>query len=102
MSRGEAPDAQLWHWLVYNVQMKKYTVGMVRERLSQALDEAGRGESVIICRGGIEYRLSVEPKRRAKKVARPRVEIIDAAVTSGEWTWDVAKGQARFRARRRS
>jgi antitoxin (DNA-binding transcriptional repressor) of toxin-antitoxin stability system len=82
--------------------MKKYTVGMVRERLSQALDEAGRGESVIICRGGVEYRLSVEPKRRAKKAAKPRVEIVDAAVSRGEWSWDFANGQARFRARRRS
>jgi hypothetical protein len=82
--------------------MKKYTVGMVRERLSQALDEAGRGESVLICRGDVEYRLSVEPKRRARKVPKPRVEIVDAAVAGGQWTWDFAGGQARFRARRRS
>jgi hypothetical protein len=33
---------------VYNVHMKKYSVSLVRERLSDALDQADRGESVLI------------------------------------------------------
>lgn len=87
--------------MMYNVHMAKYTVGLVRERLSEALDEAQRGEPVIIQRRGVEYRLSVEPAKRAKKRAAPKIEILDPAVADGQWTWDASGGQARFRARRR-
>ena len=81
--------------------MAKYTVGLVRERLSEALDAAQRGEPVIIQRKGVEYRLSVEPARRRPKRATPRVEILDPAVAEGQWTWDASGGGARFTARRR-
>jgi antitoxin (DNA-binding transcriptional repressor) of toxin-antitoxin stability system len=87
--------------VMYNVHMKKYTVGMVRERLSEALDEAQSGEQVFIQRRGVRYRLSVEPARRGKKTTKPRIEIVDPAVADGQWTWDWANGQLRFRARRR-
>jgi antitoxin (DNA-binding transcriptional repressor) of toxin-antitoxin stability system len=82
--------------------MKKYTVGMVRERLSKALDEAQRGEPVFIQRRGVRYRLSVEPGRRTTKATKPKIEIVDPTVAGGQWTWDRADGQLRFRARRRS
>ncbi len=88
---------------VYNVHMKKYTVGMVRERLSEALDEAQRGEPVVIQRQGVQYRLTVEPARpRRKKAAAPRIEIVDPAVAGGQWTWDWSDGQLEFQPRRRS
>ena len=87
---------------VYNVQaMKKYTVSLVRERLSDALDQAERGESVFIERRGVTYRLSVEQPRRSRRSAPPRIEILDKAVEAGEWTWDWQDGALRFRARRR-
>lgn len=82
--------------------MKKYSVGMVRERLSEALDEAQRGEPVFIQRRGVEYRLSVEPAKRRKKVTRPKIEIIDPAVAGGQWTWEWSRGAVRFRARPRT
>jgi antitoxin (DNA-binding transcriptional repressor) of toxin-antitoxin stability system len=89
---------------MYNVHVKKYTVSMVRERLSEALDEAQRGEPVFIQRQGVEYRLTVEPARpRRKKTAASRIEIVDPAVSSGQWTWDsTASGALKFRSRRRS
>jgi hypothetical protein len=86
---------------VYNVHMKKYTVSLVRERLSDALDQAERGESVLIERRGVTYRLSVEQPRRPRRAASPRIEILDKAVEAGEWTWDWQDGELRFRARRR-
>jgi antitoxin (DNA-binding transcriptional repressor) of toxin-antitoxin stability system len=86
---------------MYNVHMKKYSVGMVRERLSEALDEAQRGEPVFIQRRGVEYRLSVEPPKRRKKPARPKIELIDPAVAAGQWTWDWSGGELTFRARPR-
>ena len=88
--------------MVYNVHMKKYSVGMVRERLSEALDEAQKGEPVFIQRRGVSYRLSIEPARRSKKATKPKVAIVDPAVADGQWTWGWADGQLRFRARRRS
>ena len=86
---------------MYNVHVKKYSVGMVRERLSEALDEAQRGEPVFIQRRGVEYRLSVEPPRRRKKPARPKIEIIDKGIAAGQWTWDWSGGELAFRARPR-
>lgn len=85
--------------------MKKYTVGMVRERLSEALDEALRGEPVFIQRRDVQYRLTVEPSRaraRARKAATPKVEMLDRAVAAGHWTWDWAGGELQFTPRRRS
>jgi antitoxin (DNA-binding transcriptional repressor) of toxin-antitoxin stability system len=88
---------------MYNVQMKKYTVGLVRERLSEALDAAQRGEPVIIQRRGVEYRLSAEPAKRTKrKATKPKIVIVDREVAEGQWTWDLADGQARFSTRPRS
>jgi antitoxin (DNA-binding transcriptional repressor) of toxin-antitoxin stability system len=81
--------------------MKKYSVGMVRERLSEALDEAQRGEPVFIQRRGVEYRLSVEPPKRRTKPTRPKIELIDPAVAGGQWTWDWSNGTLTFRARPR-
>jgi hypothetical protein len=81
--------------------MKKYTVSLVRERLSDALDQAERGEAVLIERRGVTYRLSVEKPRRSRRPAPARIEILDKAVDAGEWTWDWQDGELRFRARRR-
>lgn len=66
----------------------RYTVAHVRERLSDALDQAERGEAVIIERHGTRFRLSVvseaPPHRRRRK---PRIEILDPAIADGQWSW---------------
>jgi antitoxin (DNA-binding transcriptional repressor) of toxin-antitoxin stability system len=81
--------------------MKKYTVSLVRERLSDALDQADRGESVLIERRGVTYRLSVEKPKQSRRSRSSRIEILDKALEAGEWTWDWHDGELRFRARRR-
>lgn len=87
---------------VYNVQMKKYTASRLRERLSDALDQAELGEDVFIERRGVTYRLSVERPRRSLRSAAPRrIEILDKAVEAAAWTWDWQDGHLRFRAGRR-
>ena len=86
--------------VMYNVHMKKYTVSLVRERLSDALDQADRGEAVLIERRGVIYRLSVEKPRRPRRAASPRIEVLDTAIEAGEWTWDWPKGELRVRGRR--
>ncbi|PYR89660.1 MAG: hypothetical protein DMF84_23310 [Acidobacteria bacterium] len=86
---------------MYNVHVKKYTVSLVRERLSDALDQADRGESVLIERRGVTYRLSVDTPRESRRARSAQIEILDKAVEAGEWSWDWQDGQLRFRARRR-
>jgi antitoxin (DNA-binding transcriptional repressor) of toxin-antitoxin stability system len=81
--------------------VKKYKVAMVRERLSQALDQAERGEPVFIERNGVTYRLSVErPAARRSRIRRAGIEIVDPSVASGDWTWEPAGGEWQFTPRR--
>jgi antitoxin (DNA-binding transcriptional repressor) of toxin-antitoxin stability system len=86
--------------MMYNVHMKKYKVWMVRERLSEALDYARAGEPVFIERKGVTYRLSVEPATKKKAPAKARLEVLDPALTAGDWSWDWSGGELKFRARR--
>lgn len=82
--------------------MKKYGVGVARERLAEALDYAEQGVPVVIERRGVRYRLTVE--RRAKTTrarTKPYLEILDPAVERGEWTWDWTPGRLAFKAQRR-
>jgi hypothetical protein len=88
--------------MMYNVHVKKYSVAMVRERLSEALDYAHSGEPVFIQRKGVTYRLSREPsKRTPKKAPKPKLEILDPSITDGQWTWDWSGGGVEYRARKR-
>ena len=68
--------------------MKTYTVGMVRERLAEALDEAQQGHPVFIERRGVVYRISVEPPARPSRARKRAIEILDPAIEQGEWAWD--------------
>jgi antitoxin (DNA-binding transcriptional repressor) of toxin-antitoxin stability system len=86
---------------MYNVHMKKYSVAMVRERLSEALDRAEQGKPVFIERRGVTYELTVRRPAARRKKAAPAIEVLDAAlVTSGEWTWDWKGGALKVSARR--
>ena len=81
--------------------MKRYGVAVVRERLAEALDEAEKGIPVIIERKGVRYRLAVEKPRTIRKTRKPRIEILDPAVESGEWTWAWTPKGLAFRGRGR-
>jgi hypothetical protein len=81
--------------------MKKYGVGLVRERLAEALDYADKGVSVFIERRGVRYRVSVEPATRpSRKRQRPYIKVLDPAIGRGEWTWDWSPGTLDLKARR--
>jgi hypothetical protein len=88
---------------VYNVQMsKRYSVSVVRERLSDALDEAERGVPVFIERHGTRFQLSLAPEQTRRTAARkPKIEILDAAVAEGLWSWEYTSKGLKFRTRRR-
>ena len=82
--------------------MKKYTVSLVRERFAQALDEAERGEPVLIERKGVMYRLSVDRPKKTATARKTHFEILDAAVEAGQWTWDWSPGRLTFRSKVRA
>lgn len=87
---------------MYNVQiMKRYPVSVARERLADVLDEADRTGGVVIERRGVQYMLTpkVEPKRAPARRAS-RIEVVDPAVDSGNWTWDWSPDGPRFVSRR--
>ena len=86
---------------MYNVHMKKFTVAMVRERLSDALDSALGGEPVFIERKGVTYRLSVESVKKARRGRTPRFDVLDSALLDGQWSWDWKDGEIGFGARKR-
>jgi len=80
---------------------KRYTVAQVRARLSDALDEAERGVPVIIERHGVRYaltKISRTPTPARKR--RPRIEVLDEAVSNGQWGWDWTPGGLKFRTTR--
>lgn len=82
--------------------MKRYTVAEVRQRLSEALDEAEAGRDVIIERRGVRYRLVRAPERAASPSRSKLIDILDPAVAAGQWTWeDTAEGIA-FRPTRKT
>jgi hypothetical protein len=87
---------------MYTTMQKRYTVAAVRERLAEALDDAEKGIPVIIERRGVRYRLSVErPGKRPAAKQAPKIEVLDAAITAGEWSWDWSPSGMKFKATRR-
>lgn len=88
---------------MYTVHVSKaYTVSSVRERLSDALDEAELGVPVFIERRGVRYQLSVAPAASRRPSRRkPRIEVLDPAVAEGRWTWEWTAEGLQFQARQK-
>ena len=80
--------------------MKKYSVSMVRERLSEALDAADQGTPVLIERRGVTYELTVRKAPSRRKKATRQIDVLDRAIADGNWTWDWKKGHLQLRTRR--
>jgi antitoxin (DNA-binding transcriptional repressor) of toxin-antitoxin stability system len=81
---------------------KRYTVAHVRERLSDALDEAERGVPVIIERRGTRFRLSVVAESSQRTARRtPKIEVLDAAIADGQWSWNWTPRSLSLRTRKR-
>jgi hypothetical protein len=43
---------------------------------------------VFIDRRGVIYRISVEPPGKVRSSRKRSIEVLDAAVEKGAWTWD--------------
>lgn len=66
--------------------MKRYTVSEARQRMADLLNDAEAGESVVIERRGVRFRLvaskPVPPRRRRNLVVE-----MDPAVEEGRFSW---------------
>jgi len=81
---------------------KRYTVARVRERLSDALDEAEKGAEIFIERRGTRFRLTLAPQKPTRaRPRKPRIEVLDPAVAEGQWTWTWTPRGLGFKPRKR-
>jgi hypothetical protein len=79
--------------------VKGFSVAEARARFGDLLDQAEQGESVVIERRGVRFTLRSEPVGPTPP-ARPFFEWLDPAVDAGQWTWDLTRSGATFRAPR--
>jgi hypothetical protein len=70
---------------------------MAGERLADVLDEADTSGAVVIERRGVQYVLTPKQARvRSLKKSPSRIQVLDPAVNTGEWTWAWTPAGARF------
>jgi hypothetical protein len=65
------------------------------------LDEAERGQAVVVERKGVRFRIDVEQPVTRRTRATRIFEHVDHDVTSGSWTWTARGTGLSFRPRRR-
>lgn len=80
--------------------MKHYKVAEARARFGDLLDEAERGDGVVIERHGVRYTLTVERPSGRSAASNALFAFVDRDVMSGQWTWTWSGKGARFRPRR--
>ena len=77
--------------------MKRFTTASAKQRFSLLLDAAERGESVIIERRGVRFRVQTDRHSSRKRIRRnPVIEIVDPAVAKGVWQWQWRPDGLRF------
>lgn len=73
---------------MYNVHMRRYSAAQARQRFSEVLDAAERGQPVVIERRGVRFVVEARRANRGQRAHRKSlIEYLDPAVAAGEWTW---------------
>jgi len=81
--------------------VKHYRVSEARARFGDLLDEAEKGDAVVIERHGVRFTLSAERPVGRSAAAAPLFTFVDPHVMSGQWSWASGARGLRFRPRRR-
>ena len=68
-----------------------------RERIADVLDEVERTGGAVIERGDVQYVITVKRPAARRRTRPPAIEIVDPAVASGEWRWEMTAGGLRFK-----
>lgn len=66
--------------------MARFTATEARRQFFQLLDRVERGESVVLERKGLRFRLILE-REGATEPPRAAPVIVDEALLEGDWTW---------------
>lgn len=86
---------------MYIVHMKRYSVAQARSNFSSLLDAAESGESIVIERRKVRFRIEAQrPGGRTAPAPSP-IAYADPAVLHGDWTWAWGQDGLRFSKRRR-
>ena len=89
----------------YIVQMSsspstlRLSAAAARQRFSDLLDAAERGEDVVIERRGVRFELVSRPSSKGQRRQRSIIEWVDPAVDSGQWSWELGADGLAFAAR---
>jgi hypothetical protein len=67
--------------------------------MAEVLDTAERGESVVIERQGIRFKIEATGESASRKRV-PTLEILDSSVETGDWTWQEGPGGLSFKPRK--
>lgn len=73
---------------MYTVHMTRMTATEARRQLFKLLDEVEKGEEVVLERGGVRFRLTMDQKRKTA-VETPESPLIvkDPDFLDRDWTW---------------
>lgn len=81
--------------------MTHMRVAEARARFGEILDEAEKGESVVIERRGVRFRLVAE-RQRPSAVSKTTVfDFVDPGVATGQWSWKAGATGVTFAPRRK-
>lgn len=82
-------------------KMSHWKVAEARARFGEILDEAERGNPVVVERRGVRFRLTAEAAPPRRSPAPPLFEFVDSAIADGQWTWKSGPRGLRFSSRKR-
>lgn len=82
--------------------MSHRKVAEARARFGEVLDEAERGDTVVIERRGIRFRLiAEEAQSQPQRPTTALFDYVDPVVLSGQWTWNTGARGVAFSPRRK-
>ena len=88
--------------MVYYVHvMKGMKVAEARARFGEILDEAEKGNPVVIERRGVRFRLTAEQPRTPRRTPPVLFEAVDPSVLDGQWSWETGPAGLTFAPRRK-
>ena len=79
--------------------MVRFTASEARKRISDVLNGAEQGETVVIERRGVRFRVVIDrlgPIKTVPAGKAPVLEIRDPGVEAGTWTWRPERGGLKF------
>jgi hypothetical protein len=81
--------------------MKHWKVAEARARFGEILDEAEKGNPVVVERRGVRFRLTAEKAGPRSAATKPLFEFVDPALADGQWTWKLGRRGLAFSVRKR-